>query len=76
MTTDTYETGKTLVRQMRSLIKNRDLASLTQAVQEMQDYMQAHPDDVCVGTALEEFDILAEAAQAVETRKQQAVPVS
>ncbi len=65
---DQYEDSKAFVKEMRILAKKRDLASLQRAVQQMQDWMRDYPDDLYVGTALEEFDILAEAAQIVEAR--------
>lgn len=62
MTDDVYADSKAFVRKMRILVRQRDVRNLQDAVQEMREWMKAHPDDVHVGTALEEFDILAEAA--------------
>lgn len=59
------EDSKAFVREMRELAKKRDLASIQKARQQMQEWMQAHPHDVHVGTALEEITILEEAAELV-----------
>ncbi len=69
MTEDSYANSKAFVKEMRSLISNRDLVSIQQAVRQMQDWMNDHPNDMRVGTALEEFDILEEAARIVEERQ-------
>jgi hypothetical protein len=69
-----YAASKAFVKEMRVLASKRDLASIQQAVRRMQDWMQAYPDDVYVGTALEEFDILAEAARHVVESNNQSAP--
>jgi len=69
MNQDRYQSSKSFVKEMRALAANRDLASIRFAVERMQAWMEAHPDDPHVGTALEEFDILAEAAGIVEGQK-------
>lgn len=51
---DSYADSRAFVKKMRALAKNRDLASIRQAVQQMQDWMRDHPADLYVGTALEE----------------------
>ena len=58
-----YAASRAFVREMRALTRSRDVASLQKAVQEMRNWLLQHPQDVVVGTALEEFDILLEAAQ-------------
>src|SRR5690349_13064257 len=72
MTKEDLSASKTFVKQMRVLAKNRDLESIRQAVQQMRAWIQNHPDDLVVGTALEEFDILEESATLIEERKKQA----
>ena len=69
MAEDNYIASKAFVKQMRTLVKSRDIDSIQQAVQQMQDWMRTHPDDPHVGTALEEFDIMEEAARLIEARK-------
>ncbi|HZO87186.1 MAG TPA: hypothetical protein VFB38_02525 [Chthonomonadaceae bacterium] len=55
------------------MTSKRDLDSLQQAVQRMREWMRAHPQDVYVGTALEELNILEEAARLVEEQKAQSI---
>jgi hypothetical protein len=74
MIEDNYIASKAFVQKMRSLANQRDLNSIRQAVQHMQDWMREHPEDVHVGTALEGFDILEEAARLVEQQNAPAVP--
>lgn len=64
--------SRAFVREMRHLTTGRDLASIHQAVSRMQDWLEKYPNDMIVGTALEEFDILEEAAQIVEQKRQSA----
>jgi hypothetical protein len=66
MTEDKYAASKAFVKEMRALARNRDLASIHQAVLQMQEWLAKHPNDVHVGTALEQFDILEAAAGIVE----------
>jgi hypothetical protein len=67
---DVYAASRAFVREMRQLTAGRDLASIRQAVLQMQDWLEKHPNDTVVGTALEEFDILEEAAGSVEQKRQ------
>lgn len=68
MTKDKYSASRAFVQEMRALVAKRDLASIQQAVQRMRDWLCQHPDDTVVSTALEEFDILEEAARIVAER--------
>jgi hypothetical protein len=67
----TNPNGKAFVKEMRVLAARRDLASSEEAIAKMRSWMELHPDDQQVGMALEEFDILAEAASIVESRQLQ-----
>jgi hypothetical protein len=69
MTDDKYAASKAFVKEMRALTRNGDFASIHQAVLQMRDWLAKYPNDVHVGTALEEFDILEEAAEIIEKRK-------
>jgi hypothetical protein len=69
MAEDKYAASKAFVKEMRALARNRDRASIQQAVQQMREWLLKHPDDVHVDTALEQFEILEEAAEIVEKRK-------
>lgn len=74
MTEDKYAASKAFVKEMRALARNRDLASIHQAVLQMREWLAKDPYDIHVGTALEQFDILEEAAEIVEKRKASARP--
>jgi hypothetical protein len=69
MAEDKYAASKAFVKEMRALARNRDLASIHSAVLQMREWLLKHPDDVHVDTALEQFDILEEAAEIIEKRK-------
>jgi hypothetical protein len=69
MTEDKYAASKAFVKEMRALARNGDYASIHQAVLQMREWLAKDPYDVHVGTALEEFDILEEAADILEKRK-------
>lgn len=62
MADENYAASKAFVKEMRALASRHDLDSIRQAVQKMRVWLREHPDDIHVGTALEEFDILEEAA--------------
>ena len=64
-----YTASRAFVREMRRLTAERDFNSIHQAISQMRDWLEKHPNDMVVGTALEEFDILEEAAQIVERKK-------
>lgn len=70
MIQENYAESRAFVREMWRLVAGRDLASIHQAVLQMQDWLEKDPHDPIVGTALEEFDILEEAAQIVEQKRQ------
>jgi predicted translin family RNA/ssDNA-binding protein len=72
MSEERYSASKAFVKEMRIMVANRDLAAICQAIDQMQAWMETHPEDTYVGTALEEFDILAEAATLIESRRLQA----
>ena len=65
-----YGASRDFIRDMRRLTAGKDLASIHQAVLQMQDWLEENPNDRVVGAALEEFDILEEAAQIVEQKQQ------
>lgn len=67
---EVYAASRDFVRDMRRLAAGRDSVSIHQAVLQMQDWLEKNPNDMVVGTALEEFDILEEAAQSVEQKQQ------
>lgn len=68
MQQDEYRVSKAFVHQMRILAADRNLSSIQQAVRQMREWLCDHPEDMVVGTALEEFDILEEAARIVAER--------
>ena len=63
-----YAASRAFVREMRRLTAERDAVSIHQAVLQMRDWLEQNPMDTVVGTALEEFDILEEAAQILEQK--------
>ena len=71
MAQDVYAASRHFVREMRRLAVRRDLVFIHRAVLQMQDWIEKNPNDMVVGTALEEFDILEEAAQIVAQKQQQ-----
>ena len=65
---DVNAASRAFVREMRLLTARRDSVSLHQAVLQMRQWLENNPNDTVIGTALEEFDILEEAAQIVEQK--------
>ena len=61
-----YTASRAFVREIRHLAAGRDLLFIHRAVLQMRDWLEKHSNDRVVGTALEEFDILKEAALIVE----------
>jgi HD-GYP domain-containing protein (c-di-GMP phosphodiesterase class II) len=69
MTEVKYAASKAFVKEMRAQARNRDRTSIQQAIEQMREWLAKHLDDIHVDTALEQFDILEEAAEIVEKRK-------
>lgn len=65
MEADGKTAGRALVKEIRDLTRSREPEALQQAVLRLRNWMDAHPNDLYVGTALEEFEILEEAARSL-----------
>lgn len=56
---------------MRKQAQTREVSALESVVAQMQEWLSSRPNDIVIGTALEEFDTLLEAARLIS--KPQAV---
>ena len=68
MEPNNYRASRAFVRKMRFLAAHRDIESIQDADRQIREWLCDHPDDITVGTALEEFNILEEAAQIIGKR--------